>query len=148
MIPAWMKDANCKGRDLELFFPHHDNQTAYARAREICLACPVRQTCLDYAIDTDTWDGMFGAMSPRERRAWLTSQEVYSQYGTYHGDAEGTPKGWYREKRAGVRPCEPCRLAYNADTYARQRKQKVTRAYNRRRKDQAANGSNRRVRSA
>ena len=64
--PAWMKRAQCRGEDLDLFFPALGASST--RAKAICSICPVRSECLDYARrDADT-AGIWGGTSPRERR--------------------------------------------------------------------------------
>lgn len=67
LIPApWMDDAACKGEDTELFFPSRGESTEAAKT--ICDRCPVRQPCLDYALDVGEKFGIFGGTSERERR--------------------------------------------------------------------------------
>ena len=36
-------------------------------ARLVCQACPVRQECLDYALDENIGYGMWGGLTPEER---------------------------------------------------------------------------------
>lgn len=46
---AWMEDANCKGIDVDVFFPPHGNGT-HVLASRICGECLVRSECLEYAL--------------------------------------------------------------------------------------------------
>jgi len=123
-----MKNARCLGEPIELFFPVRENAAEYAHAREMCLACPVRQTCLDFALETGTDSGMFGGMTPRERRGWRLGQIANIEHGGYHGDSPGTERGYYREKRAGQIPCQECRKGFNRAVYARAKARKEARA--------------------
>ena len=64
--PAWRSSAACIGMDSNIFFL--DYRGNYRQARAICQACPVRTECLDSELAyAETW-GMFGGLSPRERR--------------------------------------------------------------------------------
>ena len=60
--------------DTNLFFPDEDNPTdsrPIARAKKICAECPVREACLEYAINNDIRVGVFGGMSRKQRRIEL-----------------------------------------------------------------------------
>lgn len=66
----WRDTAACRadGFDPDLMFP--DNSTVgIAKAKQVCMACPVRVTCLRDAIQAgdDQW-GIRGGMKPEERR--------------------------------------------------------------------------------
>lgn len=59
----WWEKAACRDVDPEIFTPPGSGRHAYAEAREICAACPVRLQCLNeaLALGTDTtyvtaWD--------------------------------------------------------------------------------------------
>lgn len=64
----WARRAACRGRNPDLWFRDEHDQTSYQEARAVCRACPVAQECLTWALDTDTWFGVFGGLSPRQRR--------------------------------------------------------------------------------
>lgn len=64
--PAWMARAACRGEPLELFFPERGQSTAPAKA--ICARCPVREECLEHALDGHDIHGIFGGLSERQRR--------------------------------------------------------------------------------
>ena len=55
---CWRELAACRGADLGLFFPER-RETA-GPARQVCVACPVRQPCLDYAISNRITHGIWG----------------------------------------------------------------------------------------
>ena len=42
-----------------------------AVAKRICAVCPVRQLCLDYALETREGHGVWGGLNETERRAIL-----------------------------------------------------------------------------
>ncbi|MGH3599353.1 MAG: WhiB family transcriptional regulator [Pseudonocardiaceae bacterium] len=53
----WRRYAACAGSDLNLFFPVGRGDTAERQAtiaRSVCMACPVRRLCRQYAIATQT----------------------------------------------------------------------------------------------
>jgi len=63
---AFMNQGACNGTDPALFFPGRGESTTDAKA--ICARCPVRQECLDYALDHTERFGIWGGLSERERR--------------------------------------------------------------------------------
>lgn len=67
----WRDDAACSGMDGEIWFPvvHTPGwEDQLARAKKICAACPVRQECLEYALDTGQRAGVWGGLSEKERQ--------------------------------------------------------------------------------
>lgn len=64
--PDWADDALCAQTDPERFFPEKGGSTA--DAKKVCLACDVRDACLQYALDNDERFGIWGGLSERERR--------------------------------------------------------------------------------
>lgn len=43
-------------------------------AKSICRSCPVRERCLDYALDNREPYGIWGALTERERRKLLAKK--------------------------------------------------------------------------
>lgn len=66
IVGDWVDDAACKNERPDDFFS--DDKAAIARAAAFCLRCTVREQCLELAIRTNTVDGRFGGLTPRERR--------------------------------------------------------------------------------
>jgi WhiB family redox-sensing transcriptional regulator len=66
-VDAWKADALCAQTDPEAFFPEKGGSTR--EAKRICIGCPVREECLDYALEHDERFGIWGGLSERERRA-------------------------------------------------------------------------------
>lgn len=62
----WMNDGACIGADPEVFFIERGASAAPAKA--VCAGCPVREQCLDYALDNCEKFGVWGGKSERERR--------------------------------------------------------------------------------
>ena len=63
---SWMADAACRRVDPALFFP--SDGAGVEAARPICQACPVREACLDYALEHHIDHGVWGGVSERERK--------------------------------------------------------------------------------
>ncbi|MFF4526934.1 WhiB family transcriptional regulator [Streptomyces bluensis] len=67
----WRAQAACRAADSELFFPTGNStqaRLAEEAAKRVCSHCPVRQTCLEWALDTDQYTGVWGGLSEKERR--------------------------------------------------------------------------------
>lgn len=62
----WQEQALCAQTDPEAFFPEKGGSTR--EAKRICMACGVRDECLEYALANDERFGIWGGLSERERR--------------------------------------------------------------------------------
>lgn len=63
---VWQEDGACyEHGNTSIFFSLRANEKRQAKA--ICMSCKVRLTCLNYAIDTDIEDGIWGGMDRTER---------------------------------------------------------------------------------
>lgn len=68
----WRDKAACRHADPDLFFPIGATGPALRQineAKRICQACPVRTTCLAWALDEAVPDGTWGGATEQERRA-------------------------------------------------------------------------------
>lgn len=68
----WREDGRCRrpGVDARILLDGNwGSSRETARARRICAACPVRDECLDVALDRGEDFGMWGGLTPAERRA-------------------------------------------------------------------------------
>lgn len=68
---SWWDFAACRSADPELFFPITNTgagRPKVTRAKAVCARCPIRQQCLDYAIDSHQSHGVWGGTSEEERR--------------------------------------------------------------------------------
>jgi WhiB family redox-sensing transcriptional regulator len=68
--PDWRDASACRREDPDLFAP--DGTTGkwvpiIAQAKAICNRCPVRPTCLQWALDTRQESGIWGGLTEDER---------------------------------------------------------------------------------
>lgn len=65
----WMDDAACKNQPTHIFYPEPGSlNTPNTRlALSLCQECPVRNTCLEHAIQAKE-PGIWGGMTEQERR--------------------------------------------------------------------------------
>ncbi len=67
----WREQAACRASDPELFFPVGSTGPVLAEieaATAVCKSCPVRQPCLQFALDTNQDAGIWGGTTEDERR--------------------------------------------------------------------------------
>jgi WhiB family transcriptional regulator, redox-sensing transcriptional regulator len=65
--------AHCRGQPTEIFFSDERERGAKMRrnelrAKQICWSCPVVAACLNYALHRREQYGIWGALTPSERR--------------------------------------------------------------------------------
>jgi WhiB family transcriptional regulator, redox-sensing transcriptional regulator len=80
----WRDQAICsQSEKTALFFPvgvTGDAALQIEQAKEVCVECPVRMACLEYAITTNQEYGVWGGTSEEERRvlrrAWRAEQRA------------------------------------------------------------------------
>jgi WhiB family redox-sensing transcriptional regulator len=73
---SWEASAACAGESTVTFFPSFDvgmgapakNAAKTARAKAVCARCPVRDECLAHALETDVAHGIWGGLTPDERK--------------------------------------------------------------------------------
>jgi WhiB family transcriptional regulator, redox-sensing transcriptional regulator len=75
---SWRDQAACRNLDPDLFFPAGTTGAALdqvQRAKAVCRACPVREACLEFAMEANQEPGIWGGLDETERRqmrrAWL-----------------------------------------------------------------------------
>lgn len=59
----------CAGMDPDLFFPHALATRELEFAKRVCAGCPVREVCLQDALDRGEQYGVWGGLSEDERRS-------------------------------------------------------------------------------
>lgn len=67
----WMDQAACRDYDPELWFPIGTTGPALQQttaAIGVCEGCPVREQCLDFALEVGADDGIYGGVTPDGRR--------------------------------------------------------------------------------
>ena len=69
----WQEAAACRTEDNMLFFGADDGeselerQSREAEAKSVCQICPVREPCLEFAMDTNQRYGIWGGYTDKER---------------------------------------------------------------------------------
>lgn len=81
----WARDAACAGTDNpEQWFPNQGGNCTPART--ICGRCPVRIECLEYALAWNIRHGIWGGLSPTQRRPLAATsrraQRIVAAHGT------------------------------------------------------------------
>ncbi|MCT4351522.1 WhiB family transcriptional regulator [Streptomyces sp. Je 1-79] len=70
---GWRESAACQNVDPDLFFPVGTGAPALIQAeeaKEVCRECPVRQACLDWAMDDSRQlSGVWGGLREDERQS-------------------------------------------------------------------------------
>ncbi|MCA1844990.1 MAG: WhiB family transcriptional regulator [Actinobacteria bacterium] len=74
-VMSWSDEAACRGMDPAIFYPVARPRGRNARydadwepARDVCEGCPVSEQCLSYAMERPEREGMWGGLTPDERR--------------------------------------------------------------------------------
>ena len=71
----WMRDAACSDDDTGVFYPDPDLtdkpmiMRLHAIAIAVCRTCPVTGPCLAYAMEHNEIFGVWGGMTPSQRRS-------------------------------------------------------------------------------
>ena len=66
MDADWMSEGKCNEIPPATFFP--SDGVGVEVARRVCVDCPVKSPCLEYALAHDERFGIWGGLSERERR--------------------------------------------------------------------------------
>jgi len=112
----WVDGAACAQTDPELFFPEKGQPPA--KAKLVCLRCPVKQQCLEYALTSPVRvDGIWGGTTPKQRQE--LRRELGVKTNNYY-DRCGSIAGAKRHYRAGEPVCAACRRA--EDVYRQERR--------------------------
>ena len=80
----WYQQALCPQTDPGAFFPEQGGSTK--EAKKICLGCPVRERCLQWALDNDERFGVWGGLSERERRRLKRGLDIRRTQDDQRGD--------------------------------------------------------------
>lgn len=73
----WQAKAACRGPHASIFFPpshferKEDKEEREAKAKAICVTCPVQKPCLDYALRIREPHGIWGGLNEVERKQVL-----------------------------------------------------------------------------
>lgn len=65
----WMDDAPCTSVGTDAFFPEPapGRPRRHYKAPKVCADCPVRDQCLQFALNNDFTDGIYGGLTPAQR---------------------------------------------------------------------------------
>ena len=83
MDTNWMARGNCRDELPSRFFP--SDGVGVDHARRICATCPVREPCLEYALEQRIDHGVWGGASERERRRILKRRRMEAAEATGSG---------------------------------------------------------------
>lgn len=64
---SWQEQALCAQTGGDFFFP--EPGSSVRDAKRICALCPIRSTCLEFAMRNDERFGVWGGLSEKERLA-------------------------------------------------------------------------------
>lgn len=98
-LTAWAVRGACRDSDPELFFPVTETGAAagqLARAKAVCAGCPVRDQCLQFALDSGQAFGVWGGTTGEERR-------LLRRRHNYHRRSAEAPPAGRTPARAGKR---------------------------------------------
>lgn len=73
--PDEMEGALCAQSDPDAWYPEKGSGSGWAHIRAICEQCPVIEKCRDYALKNDEPHGIWGGMTPADRRKWWRDRE-------------------------------------------------------------------------
>ena len=103
--PHWRDFAACVNQDLNLFFPISTlgavAQRQVEAAKQVCRACPVQQSCLEWALEVGPEFGIFGGCTEVERR------RLRSRRGSSERWRSAATAGPHRSEQAVAEALEP-----------------------------------------
>ena len=74
---TWKDGALCKGAPIRMFFLTRGEDPKPAQA--LCRECPVRIECIEYALATDCYEGIFGGLTHRGRVKFMRARIAAEQ---------------------------------------------------------------------
>ncbi|MFG3136061.1 WhiB family transcriptional regulator [Streptomyces sp. NPDC048211] len=74
---SWRDDALCRQTDPDLFMPEVGGTTT--PAKRVCMACPVRRQCLNYAVDAEERWGIWGGLGQQELRRLIRARRAKTE---------------------------------------------------------------------
>lgn len=86
----------------ETFYGHQNDRNKINDAVAVCATCPVVQQCQQYAIANEEEFGVWGGLTPEQRRANITHVVKRAAHVSC-----GTPSGYVKGCR-----CDACREAH------------------------------------
>lgn len=110
----WQDYAACKGTNTDLFFTERGAETS--QAKKVCLTCPVRLQCLEYAFANGEKFGIWGGLSERQRRRIRKQRTEAGIIRTrpLKPIEHGSHNGARMHRKRGEDPCDACRISHAA----------------------------------
>ena len=71
---TWMADAACRSRSDIDFFPEIGYNGKAPLAIAVCDTCKVKEDCVEFAIENKIEHGIWGGLSPQQRRRYRRHQ--------------------------------------------------------------------------
>ena len=87
---SWMDHAACANRGNRRFYS--DDEAVQLAAISVCAECPVQQDCLNYALNGEEPYGVWGGLTPKQRRQLLAGRPVMRRCAECSGIYD-TPRG-------------------------------------------------------
>jgi WhiB family transcriptional regulator, redox-sensing transcriptional regulator len=78
---SWMEFGSCREHPPNVFFPV--DGVGVEVAKRICAKCPVREQCLEYAVENRIEHGVWGGTSERGRRRIAQARRRESEVVTH-----------------------------------------------------------------
>ena len=76
-LEACQRDAACAGMDSNIFFAEKGQRLDEAKA--VCADCPVKRECLECAIRNRERVGVWGGLTPKQRRSVIKMRKALGQ---------------------------------------------------------------------
>ena len=70
----WQEQASCRAVPVETFFPLVEQEAD--DAKQVCRSCLVREQCLEFAISAGEHFGVWGGLTPPERRSLVSKRRA------------------------------------------------------------------------
>lgn len=121
----WPQQGLCVGDDPEKWFPVHGKDPNLAASRMICAACPVKLQCLEFALETQSDDGVFGGLSGAERVRLRSERGIKKPRQVRDVKPHGTMAAVARHERAKEKLCDLCRPVKTANDNERKKRRRA-----------------------
>lgn len=135
-LAKFSTDALCAQTDPDSFFPERGGSVT--EAKKVCLACPIRVQCLEWALNNGEDFGVWGGLSERERHKLRRTDKRPAPPPASRPHTGGkalAPCGTRAAYERHLRRKEPvddaCREANNAANVAKRDRQRELRAQRR-----------------
>jgi WhiB family redox-sensing transcriptional regulator len=66
----WRANAACWGWDTNIFYPGRGDSKNVKLAQSICASCSVKKECLEFAVDNNMTEGIWGGLTGRQMRSY------------------------------------------------------------------------------